>query len=192
MRTNAFLLYLLFIVSWFTHLASRIPMLGVVRFDFILILILSIFAIFLSNDEDEKSSNIIVESKSRSKTIDNYLKIIIVYSIVTIPFVEWPGSVLHHGLIQFIKAVVFYFFTIKFVTTEKKLKIFMAVFLCIQTFRVLEPLYLHVTTGYWGSAAYMGGAEFMQRLSGAPYDIVNPNGLAFVIVSVIPFYLLLC
>ena len=28
----------------------------------------------------------------------------------------------------------------------------------------------------------------MERLSGAPYDIVNPNGLAFIIVSVLPFY----
>ena len=189
-----FSLYLLFVVSWFTHLASRISVLGIVRFDLILVLVLIFLAVFLpkveeeERDKSEEGSNTINESNDSSKTIGNYLKIIFVYSILTIPFVEWPGSVLNHGLIQFLKAVVFYFFTIKFVTTEKQLKIFMAVFLCTQTFRVLEPLYLHVTTGYWGSATYMGQAEFMQRLSGAPNDIVNPNGLAFVIVSIIPFY----
>ncbi len=91
------------------------------------------------------------------------------------------------GLIQFIKGLVFYFFTIKFVRSEKKLKIFIAVFLGCQIFRILEPLYLHVTAGYWGSAASMANWESMNRLSGAPHDIVNPNGLAFIIVSVLPF-----
>lgn len=34
----------------------------------------------------------------------------------------------------------------------------------------------------------MSNWEFMDRLSGAPDDIINPNGLAYVIVSVIPFF----
>jgi hypothetical protein len=63
----------------------------------------------------------------------------------------------------------------------------MLVFLACQSFRILEPLYLHVVTGYWGSLASMANWEYMYRLSGAPHDIVNPNGLAFIIVSVIPF-----
>ncbi|MGB3209618.1 MAG: O-antigen ligase family protein [Desulforhopalus sp.] len=91
------------------------------------------------------------------------------------------------GFIQFIKAAVFYFFTVKFVREEKQIKLFIAVFLGCQIFRVLEPLYLHVTEGYWGSYASMANWESMARLSGAPHDIVNPNGLAFIIVSVIPF-----
>jgi O-antigen ligase len=102
--------------------------------------------------------------------------------------VEWPGSVLRFGLINFIKALVFYFFTLKFVRSEGQLKQFMAVFLGCQVFRVLEPLYLHVTQGYWGSAASMANSEFMNRLAGAPHDIVNPNGLAFIIVSILPFF----
>ncbi len=64
----------------------------------------------------------------------------------------------------------------------------MTVFVIAMTLRVLEPLYLHVTTGYWGSEAYMSsGEERMDRLSGAPFDVVNPNGLAFVILTVLPF-----
>ena len=177
MQNIGFSLYLLFVVSWFTHLASRIPILGVIRFDFVLVIILFILAALPSAEEKEEEKT----------GVEKYLKILIIYSIVTLPLVEWPGSVLHYGLIQFVKALVFYFFTIKFVRSEGKLKMFMAVFLGCQVFRILEPLYLHVTAGYWGSAASMANWEFMNRLSGAPHDIVNPNGLAFIVVSVLPF-----
>ncbi len=177
MQSIGFSFYLIFVVSWFTHLASRVPALGAIRFDFLLVIFLLILAVMPS-----------VEEKEEEKTdVDKFLKILIVFSVVTIPFVEWPGSVLRFGLVQFVKALVFYFFTIKFVNSTKKLKIFIAVLLGCQTFRVLEPLYLHVTAGYWGSGASMANWEYMNRLSGAPHDIVNPNGLAFIIVSVLPF-----
>lgn len=32
-----------------------------------------------------------------------------------------------------------------------------------------------------------GGSEFMDRLSGAPADVINPNGLAFVVIIILPF-----
>ena len=48
-------------------------------------------------------------------------------------------------------------------------------------------LYLHVTQGYWGSYATMANFEFMNRLAGSPSDIINPNGLAYVIVSSLAF-----
>jgi len=41
--------------------------------------------------------------------------------------------------------------------------------------------------GYWGSMAYMGGA-YMERLAGAPSDVINPNGLAFVICTILPYF----
>jgi len=40
---------------------------------------------------------------------------------------------------------------------------------------------MNITQGYWGSATHVAGGEFASRLSGSPYDVVNPNGLAFVI-----------
>jgi O-antigen ligase len=59
------------------------------------------------------------------------------------------------------------------------------VFLGLQCFRVVEPLSLHLTRGYWGSATHAGGGEMLARLAGSPYDVINPNGLAFVIVTII-------
>ena len=176
MHDKGFVIYLLFVISWFTHLAGRIPFLGTIRFDLILVSILTVLAIVSPDEEEHENTN-----------VDKYLKILIMFSIVTLPFVEWPGSVLRYGLEQFIKAVVFYFFTVKFVRDSGQLKLFMAVFLGCQIFRIVEPLYLHVTAGYWGSVASMANWEFMNRLEGAPHDIVNPNGLAFIIVSVLPF-----
>jgi len=46
---------------------------------------------------------------------------------------------------------------------------------------------MNITQGYWGSYASMRDWEYMQRLAGAPHDYVNPNGLAFIILIVIPY-----
>src|SRR5690606_32457708 len=73
------------------------------------------------------------------------------------------------------------------IDTEFRLKWFVGVFLFCQIFRVLEPLYLNVTQGYWGSATSLSNNEFADRLSGAPADVINPNELGFVIVTIIPF-----
>jgi O-antigen ligase len=170
-------LYLLFVASWFLHLPARVPALGVIRFDLLLVLILSVLALSRRSDHTEPKT-----------TIDKLLRTLIAYSIVTILFVEWPGSAIKFGLPNLIKAVVFYYFTVAFVRTEQSLKRFVFVFVACQVLRVLEPLYLHVTEGYWGSQASMsGGTEFLERLSGSPNDTVNPNGLAFIICTVLPF-----
>ncbi len=178
MNKLAFFLYLVFTVSWFLHLGDRIPLLGTIRFD--LILIASILALIILAQEDTRDPQYHEQTSKK-------LNILIGYSILSIPFVQWPGSVLWFGLPNFIKAVIFYFFTIKLLSNVKRLKIFMGVFLLCQIFRVLEPLFLHLTQGYWGSRASMANWEFMDRLSGAPHDTVNPNGLAFIIDSIIPF-----
>lgn len=171
-----FWIYCLFICSWFVHLGYRFTPLGMIRFDLLLVATLAGLSIM--------SGGAPTTSKSTTGT---WLKAIILFSILTVPFVRWPGSVLNN-LPTFIKAIVFFYFTVAFVTTERKLRIFLMTFVFCQTFRVIEPLYLHLTTGYWGDSASMSGYESMNRLSGAPSDIVNPNGLAFIIVSVIPFW----
>ncbi len=169
--------YLLFVVSWFLHLPERVAIFGVLHLDLVLVLILGVLA--FSNNADQGGPG---------NRADKLLRILIVYAIVTIPFVEWPGSVIKAGLPNLIKAVVFFYFTFAFVRTERDLKRFMFVFLSCQTLRVLEPLYMHVTQGYWGSQASMdGGSEFLERLSGSPYDTVNPNGLAFIVCTILPF-----
>jgi O-antigen ligase len=169
-------LYLVFVVSWFLHLGTRVPVLGAIRFDLILVAVLTALALVSKS------------SKRRPATAtDKLLLTLILYAILTIPFVEWPGSVLRTGIAELVKAVVFYYFTVVFVRTESSLRRLVFVFLACQLFRVLEPLYLHLTEGYWGSIASMANWEYLNRLSGAPHDVVNPNGLAFVICTVLPF-----
>jgi putative inorganic carbon (HCO3(-)) transporter len=174
-KNSGLILYLLFVVSWFLHLGTRLPFLGLVRFDLILVFILSCLAFSNKSTETSKTAT------------DSILKGLIAYSVATIPFVEWPGTVIRAGIPDFIKGVVFYYFTIAFVRTETDLKKFVGVFVTCQLWRVLEPLYLHVTEGYWGAFASMADWQYLDRLSGAPSDVVNPNGLAFVICSVLPF-----
>lgn len=169
--------YLLFVVSWLLHLPARVSLLEILRLDLVLVAILSFLAL------SKTTAN-----TGPSKRTDALLRSLIVYSILTIPLVEWPGSVIKSGIPNFIKAIVFYYFTIAFVKTEKDLKKLIFVFLVCLVGRILEPLYLHFTVGYWGSwAAMAGGSEFLNRLSGSPYDAVNPNGLAFIICTVLPF-----
>src|SRR4051812_14281544 len=123
--------------------------------------------------------------------IRNLILTIAGMAVVTVPFVEWPGTVLRTGLPDFIKAFVFFYFTAELVRTERQVKLLMLVFLLGQSFRVMEPLYLHVTQGYWGSITTMygdDGLEVMDRLAGAPNDVVNSNGLAFIILTIIPFF----
>jgi putative inorganic carbon (HCO3(-)) transporter len=170
-----FCFYLLFMVSWFLHLPARIPALGAIRFDLLLVVV--IFAVAFLGGVGENPAG------GERNSIDFILKVLCVYIVVSIPFQTWPGSALFNGLPNFIKAVVFYFFTVWFVTSERRLKAFIAVFVACQCFRVFEPVYLHITSGYWGDKASLDiyGTAFMSRLSGAPKDIVNPNGLAFVI-----------
>lgn len=169
-------LYLVFMISWFLHLGTRVPALGAIRFDLLLVAVLTVLA-FVSRPR----------KRAPASDTDKLLLALILYSIVTIPFVEWPGSVLRAGIPEFIKAIVFYYFTVAFVRTEAGLRKLVLVFLACQLFRILEPLYLHITEGYWGSIASMANWEYLNRLSGAPHDVVNPNGLAFIVCTVLPF-----
>ena len=110
----------------------------------------------------------------------------LIYIIITLPIVEWPGSVLNSGMEGFIKAIIFFYFTITLVDTEKKLKIIVWLFMIMQIFRVMEPLYLNLTEGYWGSATFVSGT-FEQRLSGSRSDVINPNELGYLAVVCVIF-----
>jgi putative inorganic carbon (hco3(-)) transporter len=180
MNGIGFLLYLVFMSSWFLHLTARMPALGAVRFD--MLLIVAMVALhFISGETKSLSSNLCFRR----------LLFLMIAIIVATPFAEWPGSVLSSGIPNFIKSVMFFFFTIWFLTNESRVKIFVQAFVVCQSIRVLEPLYLHMTEGYWGSMASMADWEYMARLSGAPYDVINPNGLAFVVLTILPFIIVL-
>jgi len=172
-----FYLYMLFIISFFLRLPVRIPAISILRPDLLIAAGLVICLLLQSNN-----------LKGRFESPCNkYLLIFLAYVVLSLPFVEWPGSVLRDNLADFIKAFLFFYFTILIVDTDSRLKRLVFVFMACQLFRILEPLYMHEVSGYWGSSTHLGGGEFVGRLGGAPSDVINPNGLAFVIATLFPF-----
>lgn len=169
---------MVFTISYFLHLPARFPFLGEMQFDLILVALIAVTLIFSGGG-------------IRQGVLANKFFIYFILFIVgTIPVVEWPGSVIGHGIENYIKVAVFFIYTIAIINTEKRLKIFIGVFLICQLFRVAEPVYLHITTGYWGDLAYSnkdGSMVGLNRLGGSPFDVVNSNQLAWVIVSTVPF-----
>lgn len=171
--------YLVFIASWFLHLGHRVPALGAIRFDLLLVIAISGFCLLAATDRPRERQS--QWSPSR------FVLVLVTYAFLTVPLVEWPGSTIKTGFPEFVKAAVFCLFTAILVRDRRSLQAVLTVFVGCQAFRVLEPLYLHVTQGYWGSMASMANWEYLDRLSGAPSDVVNPNGLAFIVVSTLAF-----
>lgn len=170
----------IFTVSYFLHLTARFPLLGAIRFDLLLGLAYLALA-FLQPQPD-----IFRFSEKTGRRLNLFL----MYVLLSLPLVTWPGSVIKFHLDDWVKAAFFYLLVVGTVRTEKKLYWIMLVFIACQVFRAMEPLYLHVTKGYWGDVAYshVGGVmSSLDRLSGAPHDVVNPNQLAWVIVTTVPF-----
>lgn len=175
----SFGLYLFLIVSYFFHLTSRLPWLGAIRLDLVLMGLVLVTSFMERKQEGDRQDH-----------STKFLYAIILFILLSLPFVMWPGSVIRSGSLNFLKVVVFFFFTVSIVNSEGRLKTFIFVFLACAIFRFLEPAYLHATTEYWGSGAssmFEGKWQLLYRLSGAPYDVINPNQLAWVVVSTVPF-----
>jgi putative inorganic carbon (HCO3(-)) transporter len=177
-RNAAFYLFCAFLISYFVHLTARVAFLGAIHFDFVLAAITAL-AIVLARRPNAPGPSTAIDPVARR------LWILVGYIVLTIPFVEWPGSALHN-LESYAKSLCFFFFVVATVDTTRKLKVLLAVYVATQVWRVLEPLTMHVRSGYWGSFTSLGNWEYMDRLAGSPYDIINPNGLAFVIIMTLP------
>jgi hypothetical protein len=177
-RDAAFYLFCVFIVSYFTHLAARVGLLGTMHIDLILAAATAA-AIVLAPGPSRRGP------PQKMRPVERQLWILVGYILVTVPFVQWPGSVLHN-LEGYAKSLCFFFFVVATVDTTRKLRILIIVYAATQLWRVLEPLEMHLRFGYWGSITSLGNWEYMDRLSGSPYDIINPNGLAFVVIMALP------
>ena len=172
-----FFLYLYFLVDFFLHLSARIPGYGVVRPTLLLVLMLTMLLVLQKEKFKGWAKDPVMQA----------MLVFVGYLVFSLPLVEWPGSVIRNNLPEFVKAIVFLFFTALIVDSEKRLKIFLVVFVGCQLVRVFEPLFLNITEGYWGSKTHLGHGEFSARLAGAPSDVINPNELGFVIATIIPF-----
>jgi O-antigen ligase len=181
-RDAAFYFFCAFIVSYFTRITARVGFLGSIHFDLILAA-LTAAAIAFGATRHQGSS-------AKLDPVARQLWILLAYILMTIPFVEWPGSVIHN-LEGYAKSLCFFFFVVATVDTTRKLRILVTVYAATQVFRVLEPLGMHLRSGYWGSFTSLGNWEYMDRLSGSPYDIINPNGLGFVIIMALPLVYLI-
>src|SRR6185436_2829461 len=140
--TLPFVLYVVFIASWFLHLPARFEFLAPLRVDLILVCVIAFFCWKVELPEPPSQHD------ARTRTL---LLAVAVYALLSCPLVEWPGSVIKNGLPPFIKAAVFYYFTATLIGNTRRLKILLVVFVACEAFRVLEPVYLHLTEGYWGS-----------------------------------------
>ena len=172
-----FLFYMLYMCSFFLHSGERYPAIAPLRPDLLCagLVLLSLLPYF------KEKAPVLALPPARALTA------LIIVIVLTMPFVQWPGSVLREHWQPFVKAVLFFYFTVLVIDTPKRLKAFVFLFLALQVIRVLEPLYLHFTEGYWGSKTHLGAGEFAGRLSGAPSDVINPNGLGFVIATAMTF-----
>lgn len=172
-----FFMFLLYQLDFFLHISGRIPGAGVLRPTLVMFAIIT-FLLVLQKE------------KIKWRFDQPIFKVFFAFLIMiflTLPFVKFPGSVLRENFVIFLKAIVFMYFAALILDTEKRLKWSLIVFVGCQVLRVLEPLFLNITQGYWGDSTYLGGREFANRLAGAPHDVINPNELGFVIVTAIPF-----
>lgn len=175
--TGTFFFYCWFLLDFFLRFPPRIPVYGQLRPTLVLVAVLA-GLLFIQRDK--------LAGATRNPVMQAFIGLV-VYLGLSFFLVEWPGSVIRNNLSDFVKAAVFLVFTVLVVDTEGRLKKTVFLFVSCQVFRVLEPLYLHITEGYTGSQTHLGGGEFAGRLSGAPADVINPNELGFVIATAIPF-----
>lgn len=173
----AFGLYIYFLVDFFLHFSARVPAYGLIRPTLLLVFIISMSLYVQAGKLKGLGSDPLIKA----------MNALLIYLLISLPLVEWPGSVIKNNLSEFVKAIVFLYFTAFIVDSRKRFVVFLFVFIFCQLVRVLEPLFMNLTSGYWGSKTYLGGGEFANRLSGAPSDVINPNELGFVIVTLIPF-----
>lgn len=174
---GVFWIYLYFLVDFFLHLPARIPGYGAIRPTMVLVVLIS-GLLFVQRERLKGKAN---------DPIFQAVMVLLGYMVLSWPLVEYQGSVIRHNLPEFIKAIVFLFFTALIVDSRRRLILFLWVFVSCQVIRVLEPLYLNITAGYWGSQTHIGGGVFAERLAGAPSDVINSNELGFVIATAVPF-----
>lgn len=174
--TATFFLFQLYQLEFFLHISARFKFIGVFRPTLLLFAVITVLLISQRGKIYERLTHPILKAYG----------VFLVIVFLTLPFVTYPGSVIKNNIPVFLKAIVFLYFVSLILDTDKRFKWSLLVFVCCQVFRVLEPLYLNLTQGYWGDSTYIDG-EFANRLAGAPADVINPNELGFVIATVIPF-----
>jgi len=175
-NTLTFFLFQLYQIDFFLRISNRLDF-SFLRPTLLLFGLIGLALFFQKDKILARFNHPVVQAMNR----------LILVIFITLPLVEWPGSVVRDNISNFIKAIVFLYFTVAILNTKIRLMWSLGIFILCQVFRVLEPLYLNITQDYWGGQTYLRAGEFANRLAGAPVDVINPNELGFVIVTIIPF-----
>src|SRR2546421_10888593 len=133
-RNAAFYLFCVFLVSYFLHLTGRMQVLGTMHFDLMLAAATAL-AIALGGRRTTSGSSTAMDPVAKR------LWILVGYILVTIPFVEWPGSVLHN-LEPYAKSLCFFFFVVATVDTTRTLRMLLVVYVATQLWRARLRVYL--------------------------------------------------
>src|SRR5437764_7211750 len=160
-RNAAFYLFCLFLGSYFLHLTARVQVLGTMHFD-LLLAAATALAIALGGRRSTSGSSAGMDPVAKR------LWILVGYILVTIPFVEWPGSVLHN-LEPYAKSLCFFFFVVATVDTTRKLRVLLIVYVATQLCRVIASHYMQVATGDGVSAASLGNLAYNAISAISPY-----------------------
>lgn len=171
-----FVIYCVYVIDFYVRISSRVPGLGALRPTLLLFAVLLVMLVVQARHLRDRLTT------PASKA----LAALLIYVVVSIPMASWPGSVVRN-VEPYVRTLAFFYFTVLVVDSPKRFYVFLTVLVGSQVFRVLEPLYLNITSGYLGDKTYLGAGEFAGRLAGAPRDVVNPNGLGFVAVTCIPY-----
>ena len=171
-----FVVYCIYVIDFYVRISARVPGVGALHPTILLFAIVLVMLFVQARHLKDRLTT------PASKA----LAALLIYVVVSIPFASWPGSVVRN-IEPYARTLAFFYFTVLIVDTPKRFYIYLIVLVGSQVFRVLEPLFLNITTGYLGDKTYLGAGEFAGRLAGAPRDVVNPNGLGFVAVTCIPY-----
>ena len=98
--TLCFAAYLYFIIDYFLRFSARVPAYGALRPTVLMVLIISFLLMFQMD-------------KLKGKADDPIFKVfiaLVIYLFVSLPFVEWPGSVIRANVNNFVKVAVFFGF----------------------------------------------------------------------------------
>ena len=122
-----FILYCIYTIDYYVRVSARVPAIAVLRPTLIMFGVIVIL-LFMQLPR--------LKGRLRGRAAKALLALF-VYLAASLPFVTWPGSVLHN-LDPFVQAVAFFLFSALIVDTERKLFIFLTVFVGCQVFRVLN------------------------------------------------------
>jgi O-antigen ligase len=130
-------------------------------------------------EQHRTSGRILIDGTRQTRL----LLLFVVPVLLSIPLAYWP-SVAVHGLIEFLKVLVWYLLVVHLLNTPLRLRIYLSFFLTLVCYIAFDAFAAYCS----GSAAFAQGIDRAEGQTGAGG---NPNTLAATMAATIPVLLLL-